>query len=46
LKEKITKIIEEAADAQINLQSEVARAMLVEKIMIAYGFQILEENNG
>lgn len=46
MKEKIQQIIDEAAEGGINLQSETARAMLVEKIMIAYGFQILEENNG
>lgn len=46
MKEKIQQIIDEAAEGGINLQSEVARAMLVEKIMIAYGFQMLEENNG
>jgi hypothetical protein len=44
--EKVKKILEEAADADINLHSEVARAMLAEKIILAYGFQILEENNG
>jgi hypothetical protein len=46
MREKIQQIIDEAADAGINLHSETARAMLVEKLMIAYGFQILEENNG
>ena len=46
MREKLEEIIKEAAEAGINLHSEVARAMLVEKIMIAYGFQILEENNG
>lgn len=46
MKEKISQIIAEAAEAGINLHSEVARAMLVEKLMIAYGFQILEDNNG
>ena len=45
MREKIQQIIDEAAEGGINLHSEVARAMLVEKIMIAYGFQILEENN-
>lgn len=46
MKEKITTIIQEAAEAGINLHSEVARAMLVEKIMIEIGFHIMEENHG
>jgi len=46
MKEKVLAILKEAADSEINLHSEVARAMLAEKLMLAYGFQILEENNG
>jgi hypothetical protein len=46
VKEKVLAILKEAADADINLHSEVARAMLAEKLMLAYGFQVLEENNG
>lgn len=46
MKEKIQKIVDEAAEAEINLHSEVARAMLVEKIMIEIGFYMMEKNNG
>jgi len=46
VKEKVLAILKEAAYAEINLHSEVSRAMLAEKLMLAYGFQILEENNG
>jgi hypothetical protein len=45
MKEKVLEILKEVADANINLHSEVARAMLAEKLMLAYGFQVLEENN-
>jgi hypothetical protein len=42
MREKIQQIIDEAAEGGINLHSEVARAMLVEKLMIAFGYYILE----
>lgn len=42
MREKIEKIINEAAEGGINLHSETARAMLVEKLMIAFGYYILE----
>lgn len=43
--EKVNQVITEAAEANINLKSEVARAMLTEKIMIAIGYHKLEEQN-
>lgn len=46
LSERIEIILREAAEATINLHSEVARAMLAEKIMIEIGYHKLEEING
>ena len=46
LSEKIEKVILNAAEAEMNLRSEVARAVLVEQIMIEIGYHKLEENNG
>lgn len=43
--EKVNQVITEAAEANINLKSEVARAVLAEKIMIAIGYHKLEEQN-
>lgn len=45
LSEKIEKVISDAADAEMNLHSEIARAVLVEKIMIEIGYHKLEEQN-
>lgn len=42
MKQKISQIIAEAAEAGINLSSEVARAMLVEKIMIEIGYFMMQ----
>ena len=51
MKENIEKILKEAADSEINMQSEVARAVLTEKLMIEVGNWILSfktegEDNG
>lgn len=45
LSEKIEKIIFNAAENEMNLRSEVARAVLVEQIMIEIGYHKLEEQN-
>lgn len=45
LSERIEKVVVNAAEAGINLHSEVARAVLVEQIMIEIGYHKLEEQN-
>ena len=45
MREKLEEIVKEAADAGINLHSEVARAVLVEKIMIQIGYFMMEKGN-
>ena len=50
MREKIQKILEEAANAEINLQGFVARELLTNKIMSEFNRVLMnegdQENNG
>lgn len=45
MREKLEEIIKEAAEGGINLNSEVARAVLVEKIMIEIGYFMMQRGS-
>jgi|DEB0MinimDraft_6_1074348.scaffolds.fasta_scaffold634628_1 hypothetical protein len=46
MREKIQKILEEAANAEINMQSFVARELLTNKIMLEFNRVLINEEVG